>query len=116
MKALVLTVQGPPQLIEMEPMHTYDFIKHHIAGWLEVVRLPDGTMYVNEEGKMIGLLPNETATRLALVDRSIMPTDYIAGTAVFLGKPDEEGDDTEVDPVLVEAVNSIYQIIQKEQQ
>jgi len=49
-------------------------------------------MWLNEEGKLLGLPRNELATSLCqLMERPIAETDFIAGSVVFTGV-DEQGD------------------------
>lgn len=56
-----------------------------VGGLIEVVQLDEGrTLVVNEEGKMLGLPPNEKATGMAL--RHLFDGDWIAGNAVLCEK------------------------------
>lgn len=75
---------------------TYDLIKEALdGGWLEAVRTNHKMMmYIDEEGKFKNLSLNPYATQLV----SLFSGDYIAGTAVFVGLPDNDGEDTPLQP------------------
>jgi hypothetical protein len=56
-----------------------------VGGYIEPVRLGDGRiMYVNEEGRLVGLPANEKATQLA--------GQLIVGNAVILTEEESEND------------------------
>lgn len=71
-----------------------------VGGWLEAIQLtPKLTMYINEQGKLQGLPFNPHATRIA--HYYCLPIDdFIVGTAVIIGGPDEHGNDTPLAPDL----------------
>jgi hypothetical protein len=73
-------------------------LRSMVGGWIEAVCLtPKITMYINEEGKLHELAYNHAATVIA--HQYCLPlSDYIAGTAVILGGPDEHGNDTPLAP------------------
>lgn len=62
-----------------------DTLRHLVGGPIEVVPLP-GRKYlvINEEAKDFPHFINTTATELAQAAESILPNDYIAGTAVIV--------------------------------
>lgn len=68
------------------------FLQRLVGGYIEAVNLrhpafpSNATMYVNEEGLLLGLEGNPLA--------SAITHGYIVGPAVLLGPPDREGDDT----------------------
>jgi hypothetical protein len=63
-------------------------LQHQVKGYIEQVTLDDGTtMIVNEEGRLMGLPVNETASLLA--------KRVIVGPAVLLGPVDEYGEYTD---------------------
>lgn len=65
------------------------------GGHFEVFTLRDGSaMYLDSDGKRKGLTPNQLATQLAHEMGRLNRRDYIAGTAVVVGKADANGDDT----------------------
>jgi|SRR5699024_6880298 len=72
-----------------------DALQHLVEGYIEPVDInEDLSIFVNEEGKLEGLPYNPRATDL--FDGNLMPGDYIAGTAVLIGQPDDNGDATSV--------------------
>ena len=71
------------------------FLQECVGGYIEAVNLPSfegATMYVNEEGKLNGLLINLYATQLFQGDYG--KTDVIVGDIVLVGATDSEGYDT----------------------
>lgn len=69
-------------------------IRGLVGGDLEAVSLGDeAVMYINEEGKLLGLPVNGHATRMLAVSDSPLgiPSDYIAGNAVVFGRYDADG-------------------------
>jgi len=54
-----------------------------VGGYIELLRLADGGLVVHEEGRLVGLPPNPTATRLVYGPR-IVPGFDIVGPALRL--------------------------------
>ena len=80
----------------------YKDLRYLVGGHVEAVALPDGmTMYVNEEGKLMGLPMNGRATLLMPY-----PGDYIVGVAVIVGSPTEDGEDTGLTPAQLEILDA----------
>ena len=72
-----------------------------VGGYIEGVISNVATMYVNEEGLLKRLPYNYVASMFAsnlLGHRGIQ----LFGTALILGPPDDEGNDTDVRPTVVE--------------
>lgn len=92
MHTIVVKEPGKPAEIRTVEKLDYETIKTLVEGWIELVRVPvpDGTtldMYLNEEGKLMGLphnfyFPPEVGT---------LPLDNAVGT-VFLCSATEEGE------------------------
>ena len=62
-----------------------------VGGYIETVYLPDATVYVNEEGHLLGLPSNERILEI------VAPYSLrLLGDAIILGKPDSFGYDTDV--------------------
>jgi len=83
--------------IEIHPgLPNYQDISDAVEGYLEAVMFPDrsAVMYLNEQGKLEGLIKNEMADYLAHISQAIFEHDYIAGNVVLVGPPDVEGNDT----------------------
>lgn len=58
------------------------YMQSIVGGYIEIVQVRDGKILViNEEGKILGLKPNQMATLLA--KDSLQPGDYIAGRAIY---------------------------------
>lgn len=90
-RVLLIPTDADPEIREIVP--SLEVLKSLVGGWLENVTLtPDAHMYVNDEGKILGLPINKVATLLVRYFRTGWP-DVIAGPAVVLGTvPDgEEG-------------------------
>lgn len=67
-----------------------------------------GNMYLNDEGKLLGLPYNHNAQALlAEVGQRMLPGDFIVGDVVLTGDPDSEGNDTSVSPVLLNLVQGM---------
>jgi len=76
-----------------------------VGGSIEPIELfrPNGTMYVNEEGKNLLLRPNPRATAIASVhNRYFRGMDFVAGDAVVVGPLNGKSLDTTVRPLYVE--------------
>jgi hypothetical protein len=79
----------------------YPWLRDQVGGWIEAVAGGDAELnamwvaYVNEEGKLHGLPPNPIAEKwMRSHGVGLRFDDYIVGPVVFVGPPDEEGDDT----------------------
>lgn len=84
MEATLLKVTG--EKVEISPVNgtcfTLKEAQSLVNGYVQVIDIcPDRIMIINEEGKFHFEL-NVEATRLALMNRSIFPNDYIAGDAI----------------------------------
>jgi len=78
----------------------YEFIRGCVRGFIEPIALPkDMWMYVNEEGKVLGLPINRRANRLM---RRVHPffalMDIVVGNAVICGRIDEYGSHLRLSP------------------
>jgi Domain of unknown function (DUF3846) len=75
-----------------------------VSGLIEFVDLPHrGTLCCNDEAKLLELPLNTRATALLYLLRpEFINRDFIAGTAVLLGQPDEEGDTTSAPDLYVQ--------------
>ena len=93
MKAKVLKIpaSGGWEFIEVEMAGgevPLGFLQSAVGGWIECVGLfgtgmPELDIYLNEEGKLMGLPPNIVATRLSGIDRH---GDLIVGDAVVCAR------------------------------
>ena len=67
-----------------------------VGGYIEGVYGRIATVYVNEEGLILNLEPNPSVS--LFVERFLVNGSYFTlhGTALIVGPPDEEGNDTHV--------------------
>ena len=88
MKALVLTAEG--EVKELDGISLQD-LQSAVGGWVQAIDLaPDLTMWLNEEGKLVGLPHNLTAQKLW--DKTFwVGSDFVVGDVVLTGGTDEEG-------------------------
>lgn len=65
-----------------------------VGGYIECVSFDGFEMWLNEEGKLIGLPINEVAT--VIWEANYGATDVILGNVLFMGEVDDEGYSTEL--------------------
>lgn len=70
---------------DIEP--TFDNLQAEVGGMIESVGDPWGSYhaYINEEGKLLNMDDNPTATRFAHVSDWIGTLDYIVGPMIIMG-------------------------------
>jgi uncharacterized protein DUF3846 len=109
-KCVVVEVDGTARVDEFDvDTNGLNTLQSFVGGWIEAIggthrysfgvgtRVEAWTCYINEEGKLHQLPPNDRATTAwANFGFKAMPGDYCAGSAVFCGAPDSEGYDTDV--------------------
>ncbi|MDH6308029.1 hypothetical protein M2451_002548 [Dysgonomonas sp. PFB1-18] len=83
--AKLIKVNG--EITEIHPVNGTDFkldeLQGYVDGYIEIIDLKNGEIYVvNEEGKYT-CERNETATKTALERGAIFDWDYIAGDVVL---------------------------------
>lgn len=83
-----------------------------VGGYVEGFGLPSDhpvapghMLYLNEDGKSLGLRTNANATHLAFT--TLGPDDTICGNAVLVGPADEDGESTSVTPAVAAAVRAL---------
>lgn len=88
MKALVITAEG--EFKELDGI-SLEALQSAVGGWVQAIDLEANlTMWLNEEGKLIGLPHNTTAQKLW--DKTFWTgSDFIVGDVVLTGGTDEEG-------------------------
>jgi len=95
MQTLIIPADGSEVRWEDPEKIDLDYLSEKVGGYIEAVSIgEDITMYLHEEGKIMGLPRNERATRLAKKYGRISLMDYIVGNVVMVGGVDEEGYDT----------------------
>lgn len=103
-KAIIVKTDGTMTVRQLD---TYDDINKALGGYIEAVRFGRfGTAYVNEEGKLLGLPRNEIATQLCFrFNVGLALDDFIVGDFVIFGPENEDGEDTDVPQILIEALS-----------
>jgi len=101
-EAVLITTDGKVEAITLprDDTQRLDVLQQHVGGLIEAVHIlrDDGNCadaIINEEGKIIDLEPNELATEV-VGRENLFPGDYIAGPAVIIGAPDEDGVETSI--------------------
>jgi hypothetical protein len=100
-KAMLITYNGLCEVIDTNGK--YEEIREILQGFIEHVSIIKdgkvvGSMYVNEEGKLMGLPVNNVATTLYL--RGRYGYDVIVGDALVFGEGDSDGNETSISPEL----------------
>ena len=93
--AVIVRTDGTVEKTQM----TYDLetMRGIVGGYIEGVFLPDATVYVNEEGHLLGLPPNERILEIVWSYTPYPPYSLrLFGDAIILGKPDSFDYDTDV--------------------
>lgn len=97
------------ELAPLEVREFADFMDYQsaVGGLFDVVDLPDlnATIYVNDEGLVIGLPMNARATNLWwMCVPAARNASILVGDAVIIGMPDDEGADTDIPDELLRAL------------
>jgi hypothetical protein len=92
LKALVVPVDGPVFEVELDPDNTLGQLQGLVGGLIQALPLPDfipdadrASVYVNEEGHVLGLEFNGRGTDYMVPGCGIFFGDYIAGPFVLCG-------------------------------
>ena len=102
MKAILVTVGGEVHEIEISG---YEDLRAACGGYIECLQMRGHSAYVNEEGKLMNLPYNRVATDLCEhFGVGLLPGDFIVGNMVICGPCDSEGDDTDVEPLMLQEV------------
>lgn len=99
LKVIVIPPDDPPyvSLVDQSDEHAFQKI---IGGYFEVLPIGEGLLWVNEEGKRMGLAPNERATLLA--QHRLAHGDFIRGYAILTGGATDPDNLVDVKPELIE--------------
>ena len=92
MLAITLNTEGEAKEVELvEGESQLDKLQEAVGGWVQAVDFtPNLTIWVNEEGKLIGLPINPMAT--FLWEKYFGLTDFICGNVIFTGGTGDEGE------------------------
>lgn len=104
-KALMIptTTDELPHIVETTGLAD---LQKAVEGFVEAVPGEDFTAWVNEEGKVKGMPFNPRADRfLHLAIPALSTWDCIVGPVIITGGADEDGEDTDISPELIERAN-----------
>jgi hypothetical protein len=88
--AITLNAEGEAREVELQEEGQLEQLQGVVGGWVQAVDFTDNlTIWVNEEGKLVGLPINPMAT--FLWEKYFGLTDFICGDVIFTGGTDEEG-------------------------
>jgi hypothetical protein len=87
-KALHITGPRRSDWQDVEIEDSLDALQAAVGGYIEGIRGPSFMLYLNEEGRLMGLPPTLCSKSYGL----------IVGNAIVLGPPDAEGDNTGLTP------------------
>lgn len=90
-KGIRIKTDGTVEWQEFEIGKSYSLLSETVGGWIECANVKHNIdIWLNEEGKLIGLEPNRTATAI-FWDKWGIGTDIIVGD-VFITTNDENGE------------------------
>lgn len=94
MKVLIIPADRAENVRIEDVTIDLDYLQEKVGGSIEAVGHDGVNFYLNEEGKITGLMPNYRATRYAKRHGMIAMLDTIVGNVVAVGPVDDEGYDT----------------------
>ena len=84
-------MEQPIKVVEFD-RSDYTNIQKFVGGLFQVLDIPNASIWINEEGKLIGLPFNLRASNLLYLYRSeFIGNDALVGDALVLGQADNEG-------------------------
>ena len=104
-KALMIPTETDqlPTIVEVNGLAD---LQAAVEGYVEPVDGDDFTAWVNEEGKLKGMPFNPRADRFLHLAIPALPTwDCIVGPVIITGGADDDGDNTDISPELIERAN-----------
>jgi hypothetical protein len=109
-KGLFIGVDGTVETREFTVGESYEVIRNAVNGWIECAVVgAEIDLWLNEEGKLIGLEPNRTATYL-FWNKYGIGSDIIVGD-VFLTSNDGQGETTGLTPKQVDFLKEEFGLI-----
>lgn len=89
-KAVVIKANGAKSVVEFNEDNSYEILSGTVGGYIQCVTMKDGLdIWLNEEGKLIGLPYNPIGT--AIWADSYGTTDIIVGDIIITSGADDEG-------------------------
>jgi hypothetical protein len=92
-------------LIDLPRENGLSIMQEAVGGYIECVSFDDYEMWLNEEGKLIGLPVNEAAT--AIWEMEYGATDVIMGNVLMTGVADDEGYSTELSDAALMTIEAL---------
>jgi hypothetical protein len=90
--AIRITTDGTIEELDLSGENSLQTLQTAVGGWVQAIDLDDElTMWLNEEGKLVGL-PHNPYAQFAWDKRFGAHTDYMVGDAVFTGGTGDEGE------------------------
>ena len=108
-RVIVINTDNTYEVLEVDA--TLAFLQGKVGGWIEAADFDGGTIFVNEEGKLIGLEPNALASNLWWNRNPASLASHLNGTAVVMGPVDSEGDTTSVTQDTVDMVTTLAEMM-----
>jgi len=66
-------------------------LQEAVGGYIELLMLPEGDLYINEEGKLYNLPQNPVAEKFFLSHGGMLfPGDFIVGDAIYITSSPEK--------------------------
>ena len=86
--AFIINTDGNISEVEIPKENSLEFLQKCVGGFIQIVYLKDGDiMYINEEGKLMGLPRNNIATKMYLdANPGAITGDYIVGNTIVLSR------------------------------
>lgn len=107
LNGILITSNGGVARVQIDGLKDMQRI---VGGWIQPIAIEVGgvevEMYLNEEGKIIGLPRNDEATGLCRPGVDIFEGDFISGDVFIIGGVDDEGESTSIPPEVADALMS----------
>lgn len=103
-KGAIIYIDGTVEIKDFNGLKDYQTA---VGGLIECIPFTaDTDAYINEEGKYM-CAPNIFATFLAQINKRLNIGDWVAGNMIVVGKPDDDGNDTDVPDWVIDLVTNI---------
>lgn len=104
-KAVLIPINEAPKVIDLK---SDGDISEAVGGFIQGVYpdVPGSILYLNEEGKLTGLAPNQNTEAISELNLGLAPYDGVVGNLVVSGY-DEDGETADVPQAILERLNLI---------